>query len=170
MFRKLARAAYRALPFKLQAFSFIRGRFVLPRSIYQHLHFVGPFTVDLGAKRSFRIHSAGTVLENDLFWSGYGGDFERISVQVWAELCRDRSGLILDVGANTGVYALAAAALAPDAEVVAFEPVARMADRLAHNISLNGFPVSIERAAVTDHSGTVTIYDNMESHNYSASS
>jgi FkbM family methyltransferase len=157
------------MPFKRELFELLRGRVRLPRRVYQHLHFAGPFEVHLEYGCSFRIYSTGATVENDLFWSGYGRSWEATSLRVWAALCRNRSGLVLDVGANTGVYALAAAALAPKAEVVAFEPVDRMAQQLARNVELNGFPITIELAAVTDHSGSVSIYDAMIEHNYSAS-
>jgi FkbM family methyltransferase len=167
--RTLARSAYRAIPFKRQLFELVRGRVSLPPQIYQHLHFVGAFSIDLGSGCSFQIHGGGAFVENELFWSGYGGTWERTSLLVWAELCRNRSGLILDVGANTGVYSLAAAALAPAAEIIAFEPVERMAEQLAGNVALNRFRIRIEQAAVSDHSGIVPIYDIMSGHNYSAS-
>src|SRR4051812_23753460 len=112
--RKLVRQAYRALPFRRQLLELVRATMPLPRSLYQHLHFEGPFTCLVEPGRSFRIHSSGMIVENDLFWSGYGQSWEATSLRLWARLCRDRVGLILDIGANTGVYSLAAASLAPD--------------------------------------------------------
>src|SRR5690606_2225067 len=110
----------------------------LPESVYRHLHFEGPFTVRIDAEHEFRIISHGSVIENELFWAGYGQSWEGGSLKVWAALCRQRRGPILDIGANTGVYALAAKALAPKARVIAVEPVARVAAKLRANIALNG--------------------------------
>jgi len=167
--RSLARRLYRAIPLKRQLYGVLRRGPALPHSLYQHLHFEGPFTVKIDQGHSFRIHSDGSQVENDLFWSGFGGGWERTSLRVWAALCRDRRGLILDIGANTGVYALAAAALAPDAEIAAFEPIARMAEQLSANVALNDFAIAVEQKAVSDRSGRLPIYDTMVDHNYSAS-
>lgn len=160
---------YRLIPLKRRLFSHLRKALSLPPSIYQHLHFEGPFTVEIDASHRFRMHSNGTFVENEIFWKGYGGSWEATSLQVWAALCRGQKGLICDIGANTGVYALAAAALAPEASVVAFEPVARMASRLRQNVDLNRFAISVEQMAVSDHSGQVQIFDILTEHNYSAS-
>ncbi|MFC7204250.1 FkbM family methyltransferase [Haloferax namakaokahaiae] len=47
--------------------------------------------------------------------------------------------VVIDVGANTGTYTLAAAASDPSVRVVAVEPNARVADQLTSNIRLNEF-------------------------------
>jgi FkbM family methyltransferase len=167
--RNFVRQTYSAIPFKRQMFQIVRGRVPLPQRLYQHLHFRGPFDVDVAPDRRFHMFSSGHQIENDLFWAGYGGGWEGCSLRVWQALCRDRNGLIFDIGSNTGIYALAAATLAPEAEVVAFEPVARVADQLERNVALNGFPILVERKAVSDRSGRLPIYDNLATHNYSAS-
>ena len=46
-------------------------------------------------------------------------------------------GLFLDVGANTGLYSLLAAAAARAVRVVAFEPMADIAAKLQRNVQLN---------------------------------
>ncbi|ELZ86541.1 S-adenosylmethionine-dependent methyltransferase-like protein [Haloferax elongans ATCC BAA-1513] len=51
----------------------------------------------------------------------------------------DRSDVVVDVGANTGTYSLAAAANAPSAEVVAVEPNPEVADQLRANVEANPF-------------------------------
>ena len=61
--------------------------------------------------------------------------------------------LFIDVGANAGVYALWAADLG--AEVVAVEPSQRASQWLRRNIELNGLPISVLQAALTDFEGTV---------------
>jgi ribosomal protein L11 methylase PrmA len=52
------------------------------------------------------------LVENDLFWAGYAGNWERVSLALWRDLARD-ARCVLDVGANSGVFALAAAAVSP---------------------------------------------------------
>lgn len=169
MLREASKQLYRFMPLKRPLFSLLRRVTSLPPQIYQHLHFEGPFTVAIDAEHEFRIQSYGTYVENEIFWRGYGGSWEASSLQVWAALCRGQTGLICDIGANTGMYALAAAALAPEAKVVAFEPVARMANRLRRNVDLNRGGIMVEQMAISDHSGRVPIFDIMADHNYSAS-
>jgi FkbM family methyltransferase len=167
--RQMTKKLYRAIPFKRQLFEWLRQGPVLPGALYQHLHFEGPFTVEIDSGHRFQLQSYGTYVENEIFWRGYGGSWEATSLRVWAALCREQNGLICDIGANTGVYALAASTLAPEALVVAFEPVARMANRLRRNVELNHFAISVEQMAVSDHSGQVQIFDILTDHNYSAS-
>ena len=64
--------------------------------------------------------------------------WEKESLKIWKELCQT-SDVILDVGANTGVYSLVAKAANPESRVIAFEPVKRTFDRLEHNNNINGF-------------------------------
>lgn len=160
MFKNALRAAYARLPFKRPLFELVR-RFRLPQRLYQHLHFVGPFRSYLG----FRMEAHGEKIENELFW---GGDWERQSLQIWSKLASD-ARVILDIGANTGAYALAAKGANPKARVIAFEPIARIAERMRRNIALNGFDVKVEEVAVSDRTGTATIHDVDDPMNYGAS-
>lgn len=57
--------------------------------------------------------------------------------------CRD-GDRVVDVGANTGVYALSVAAERPDATVVAIEPDPRTVERLRANVETSGFGDRIE--------------------------
>jgi FkbM family methyltransferase len=63
--------------------------------------------------------------------------------------------VVYDVGANTGVYALAVAARRPDARVVAFEPDPAVRSHLAANVRVNGFDnVEVRGEGVGDETGT----------------
>jgi FkbM family methyltransferase len=66
---------------------------------------------------------------------------------------------MIDIGANVGVFTLVGARLVgADGRVDAFEPVPATHDRLLRNIALNGYQcVHPQRAAVTDHSGAVSL-------------
>jgi FkbM family methyltransferase len=165
----LLRRAYATIPFKRPLYAFIRQQLGIVPSFYQHLHFEGPFTVDIDGKHHFAMQSYHDALENELFWGGFGGTWEQMSLKVWAKLCRASEHSIIDIGANTGIYSLTAAALAPSAQIVAFEPVARIAERLAFNASLNGFPITVVCNGVSDHTGRKAIFDTVDGPNYSAS-
>ena len=67
--------------------------------------------------------------------------------------------LVVDVGANTGVYALLAAVVDSAPRVVAFEPIPPVFATLEANIRLNHFShVVAERLALSDHEGEVVFY------------
>ncbi len=146
----------------------IRSVWTPPESIFQHLHFEGAFTVEVAPGARFRLEAHGEQVENDLFWRGFGNGWEGKSLQLWRELVGS-ADFIADVGANTGVYALAAQALRPTAKVLAVEPSARVFDKLRRNIALNGFPIIALDCAVSDKSGQATFYDCAGPHQYSAS-
>lgn len=169
LLRGIARHVYRSIPFKRSLFELARAALPLPQRIYRHLHFRGPFEVSVDEARGFRMVSHGSLIENELFWAGYGKTWEAASLRVWAALCRDRRGTILDIGANTGVYALAAKTLAPEARIIALEPVARVAARLRANVAMNGETIEVVERAISDSSGTMMLSDLPVDHNYSAS-
>jgi FkbM family methyltransferase len=158
-------AIYEALPFKRELMHVVRRAWTPPQTIYRHLHFKGPFRVTAGG-RSFQLIHHGFELENAVFWSGLTGDWEGHSMALWIELCRS-ADVIYDVGANTGIYALVAKSVNPSAEVHAFEPVARVYDKLVSNDELNGFGVRCVKAALSDKDGTATIFDQPSDHVYS---
>lgn len=106
---------------------------------------------------SFRVVSEGRKIENGLFWGGLRAH-EPVSMDAWLEAAEE-AGVVLDIGANSGVYALAAAA-AGAGEVHAFEPVARVHSILKSNFDLNpGFPVHAWHLAVSNASGTALLHD-----------
>ncbi len=133
--KKLLKKAYDLLPFKQPVYTVVRSMAKVPEPIYRHLHFRGVIKVPVSKKESFRITHFGQMIENELFWKGITG-WEPISMELWIRLCR-RSNVIMDIGANTGVYALVAHAVNPQAKIAAVEPVERIHRRLQENINLN---------------------------------
>jgi FkbM family methyltransferase len=63
--------------------------------------------------------------------------FERPVPDVFAALVRAKRGLVLDVGANTGFYALVAVSVDTSVEVHAFEPYPPVLEVLHANVSMN---------------------------------
>ncbi|MBX9757213.1 MAG: FkbM family methyltransferase [Beijerinckiaceae bacterium] len=110
---------------------------------------VGAVTVDL-IERDDRIckHIA----------KGHG--FEPRSLQIWGDLCATRSGMFLDVGAYTGLFAIAASL--HGRSVMAFEPMPKNAARFIENAEANGARRNIQfiEAAVGDRVGQVSIVYN----------
>jgi len=146
----------------------IRAVWTPPERIYQHLYFDGTFSVEVECGAHFRLESHGEQAENELFWRGYGEGWEGRSLVAWRELAKAAT-VIVDVGANTGIFALAAKAVNPDAKVVAIEPARRVAEKLRRNVALNRWDIEIAECAASDFSGRATLYDHPGDHVYSAS-
>lgn len=155
--KHLAKQLYGAIPFKQPLFKALRRWATPPERIYRHLHFKGVITVPVSADKHFRIMHHGYMIENELFWKGLYG-WEGVSMKLWTRLC-EQSQVILDIGANTGVYALVAQAVNPAAKVVAVEPVERIFTLLSENIALNGNRIMGVHAAASDSTGVATLYD-----------
>jgi FkbM family methyltransferase len=88
------------------------------------------------------------------FWYGASA-YERTSLRVWHERART-ARCILDIGAFTGVYSLAAAAVNPEAQIFAFEPVRRTYGRLLLNVQANRFTKAIRPVNMGASSGEGT--------------
>jgi FkbM family methyltransferase len=146
----LAGRFYDRLPCKQPVLSMLKP-LGLPHSIYRHLHFIGEFEVAT-PRGPFRRFHHGDEIENELFWEGLPGRRERVSMELWMGLCQ-KAQVILDVGANTGIYSLVAAAMNPGARVYGFEPITPLFERYERNCRLNGFDVRTFRTALSNAAG-----------------
>lgn len=92
--------------------------------------------------------------------------FERPLPDVFATLVRAKAGLVLDVGANTGFYALIAVSVAPNVEVHAFEPYPPVLDLLHANLTINatGSQVRVFEEAVGREPGHAELHIPDPSH------
>ncbi len=156
--KKILKAIYAAIPFKRQIYSGIRALWTPPESIYKHLHFKGVFSVPINGSRSFKVNHFGLKIENEIFWNGLAGKWEKESLKLWIKLCED-ARVVLDVGANTGIYALVAQTLKPEAKVFAFEPHPVFFNMLKQNVATNKFDIGAFEMAVSDLDGEVVIDD-----------
>lgn len=88
-----------------------------------------------------------------------GGFYEAIELGVLEQVTA-KSNVILDVGANIGLYSCLAAKHAPKrAKIIAFEPVVENQDYLQRNIEQNELPsIVVEPMAVGEKSGDIKIY------------
>jgi FkbM family methyltransferase len=156
--RSLVRSVYSALPFKRTAFMALRAIHVPSERVFRHLHFHGAFRVRIDAAHSFLMMHHGYQIENEIFWRGLEGGWERTSFALWMRLAT-RARTIIDVGANTGIYALMARCLNPDAIVYALEPVDRVYRRLVENVRLNRYDIRCFPQAASHRDGSAVIYD-----------
>lgn len=148
---------YAALPFKKTVFSLLKKIWLPPVSVYQHLHFNGIVKVALDKKKSFKIIHYGHELENELFWKGLYNGWEKYSMRIWVELSANAK-VIFDIGANTGIYSLAARSNNNTASVHAFEPFGAVHKKLVHNASINGYDIYCNCAAISNYTGDAVIY------------
>lgn len=155
---------YSALPFKKQVFLLLR-LFSLPEGVFKHLHFESLISVSI-EKRAFKIYHYGYQLENELFWKGVDGGWEKVSMQIWIAMSI-RSKFIIDIGANTGLFALVSKTVNPGSKVFAFEPVKRVFEKLQRNVEVNQFDVISVCKGISDFKGYATIYDLPTDHVYS---
>jgi FkbM family methyltransferase len=157
---------YKILPFKREIFTVIKRVLPLPKSLYQHLYFSGVFKVKVNSKRSFYLMHFGAKVENEIFWKGLYGLWERQSLKIWTALSEECK-YIFDIGANTGVYAILAKTVNPQSSVYAFEPVNRVFRRLIQNINLNGYEIHAHNIGLSNFDGSGIIYDPGTEHIYS---
>ena len=166
--KKVLKYIYSLIPFKVQLFPIVRNVFHPGEKISRHLHFKGIFKVPVKGNVSFLMRHYGYQVENDIFWQGLTGDWEKKSIELWMKLS-EKAMVIMDIGANTGVYSLISQSLNSKARVIAFEPVERIFHKLQYNMQLNNFAVESVLKAVSDHPGEATFYDTHGEHPYSAS-
>jgi FkbM family methyltransferase len=161
--KKVLKFLYRALPFKKQLYLTLKKVWTPRENIYKHLHFKGVFKVKVDDCTWFELNHYGYQIENEIFWNGLTGGWEKISMAIWIALCK-KSMVIIDIGANTGIYSLVAKATHPAAEVYAFEPVKRVYSKLVDNNRLNGYDVACHELAVSNVDGQALIYDTTDDH------
>jgi FkbM family methyltransferase len=163
--KQLIKKIYKAIPFKQPFFSVVKHIVSLPNSIYKHLYFDGIISFAVNGKK-VKMNQKGYDVENTLFWKGVKGCWEKVSVDLWIKLC-SQSTIILDIGANTGAYALIAKIVNEKATVYAFEPFDIIYDRLVANTKLNNLNIQCVRFAISDYDGVAKVYPESLDHIYS---
>jgi FkbM family methyltransferase len=112
----------------------LRG--LVPHFIWTTLPVELTFEVEVTPEVSFHYCAAyGDRIGQELFWRG-GQAWEGETLQVFIQLAQ-KARLVLDIGANTGFFAMLTCAANSDVEVIAFEPVPRVYERLVENIAIN---------------------------------
>ncbi len=134
---------------------------ILPDSFANRLPFLGSVCINGPDDLCLRFHTYGPRGKDRIalklakrgFW-GYEGETTRI----YLPLVREAHGVI-DIGANTGLFALLAAKANPQCQVLAFEPVPFIFDMLRKNIDLNQLTnIDAVPAAVSDCTGQSTFF------------
>ena len=161
--KRVFKFIYSIIPFKKQVYLGVKSVWTPRESVYRHLYFKGVFKVKVDDRTGFEINHHGYQIENEIFWKGLTGGWEKTSMAVWIALCK-KSDVIFDIGANTGIYSLVAKSIHPEADVHAFEPVKRVYAKLVDNNRLNGYNIVCHELAVSNLDGTALIYDTNDDH------
>ena len=107
-------------------------------------------------------------MERIILSKGLYGAWEKESLKIWAELSKNCS-IIIDIGANTGIYSLIAQNNNPQAKIIAIEPVDINFMVLSQNIKQNLFPIYTEKIALSDKEGIAKMYMLKDRLNYMTS-
>jgi FkbM family methyltransferase len=82
---------------------------------------------------------------------------ERADLILFTELCK-KSSVIIDIGANTGLFSILASKANSDAEIYSIEPYTTNAERLKINTKLNAFKnINIFELAIGEEDGKTEI-------------
>lgn len=109
----------------------------------------------------------GTSEENELYWGGIDNGWEKTSLKMWRKLCVN-TNVVLDIGANTGLYSLVTKALNPTAKVYAFEPLPKVLEYLNYNVEINNYDITVVPKAASNFNGTAKVF-LMEGHDFCTS-
>lgn len=161
-------STYRAIPFKAYFCKCLRWINFPVGKLYCDLHFKGIFKFKIQDK-PIKLISYNSTIENEIFWKGIENGWEKYSIKLWTDLVSDAK-TVVDVGANTGIYSLIAAAKNKNSKIYCFEPSKSMFKKLEKNIEINSFDniMPIEMA-VSNKCGSALFFDVNTQHQYSAS-
>jgi len=131
---------------------------VLPNAVLMRIPVAGRVCLRLpDAKKLYFENDGNDFIATALCWRGIGG-FEASTIRLFLELL-EQSDTVLDIGANTGLYALIAAVHDDRRKVYGFEPVPRIRDYFEANIDSNGLQnIEIVSAAATNYDGEIQLY------------
>lgn len=128
----------------------------LPYFLAKHLNYRGLVAFRLRGK-TLRMRSYNTPIEITIFWKGLFNGREGAELRFWDRAVQN-ADIILDIGANNGVYSLVASTNSK-AKIYAFEPVPLVCNMLRENISLSECRnVEVREMVVGERDGEATLY------------
>lgn len=134
---------------------------LLPDLITNSFPSLGRVSTRLPSGRKLRMISDGDDGKDYIARKVAGRGLERFeaeTMQVFLALL-EHTTTFFDIGANTGIFALAAATSDPSRQAFAFEPVPQIVTRLNANVRLNQLTnLWVEACAVTDHEGELELH------------
>jgi FkbM family methyltransferase len=140
-------------------FMVIRQIFTPSKQLAPRLKFKGRFNVSTGDGHEFKLYNNAFVFETNIFWLGLDKyQWERTTRKLWNRLASE-SDVILDIGANSGLFAVFAKVHNPSARVIAFEPQPNIFYALKKNNEVNNFDIRCEQLALSDRAGEMPFYN-----------
>jgi FkbM family methyltransferase len=105
-----------------------------------------------GVPEFLMFHNNDDVVARSYFWKGRDS-YESTSLKLWSAISK-KSPIVLDIGAYTGIYSLAAASVNLKSKIYSFEALDRIYSRLLVNKLLNNFAnIETFNVIVSDVSG-----------------
>lgn len=145
--RKLARPMYGLM------------RLLQPVFNFKKRTFFDKFKVKTPEGNSFWLYNNAFTLETEIFWIGYNHiNWEKKTREIWSNLAKN-SQVILDIGANTGIFSVIAKAHNEMAKIHAFEPQPNIFKVLEKNNQINHFDIHNHQLALSDESGELPFYN-----------
>lgn len=136
---------------------FIRRK--VPLKISKHLYFTGNFRARMYGEKVVNLVSTGNQIENEIFWKGFDGGHEGLSIQLWVSLIKQiKPKNIWDVGANSGTYGILAKSVFPECNISFFEPIPKAVEMIKQNLSLNQMNGDVFELALGDYDGEGEIF------------
>jgi FkbM family methyltransferase len=133
-----------------------RGR--LPARMLTKIPYVGSVKCNLPNGRSFTLHSDGRdFVASAVYWYGIDG-VEGLSTRAFIDLLNGVE-VVLDVGANSGIYSLIAGSYSEHIRVYGFEPVRAVYEYFANAVSRNQLSnVQPVHGALTNFDGEIEMF------------
>lgn len=153
---KILLSTYKVLPCKRLICHAIKRLKIPNEKFYRDLRFGGKFKVEFDDEEIF-LYNHGGGLENEIFWNGLK-NWEKDTIWLWMKLTKE-SNVILDIGANTGVYSLLSKSINPASEIHAFEPSVHIYNKLVKNVAINEMDINTHDLAISNFTGEQTFYD-----------
>jgi FkbM family methyltransferase len=158
---KLFISIYNFLPGKHFLVKILKKIGLSKHKIYKDLKFKGEFRIEemiQDTKIDFKMISYGGFIENETYWQGLFKSFEPESGKLWIDFVKV-SANILDIGANTGIYSIAAKCVNPSINLYAFEPSKNTYSKFLENRKINQLDFQIFELALSDVNGKQLFYD-----------
>lgn len=131
----------------------------MPERIWRKLPVQTSFDVSLPNGSSFTyLSTLNDGVGRVLFWRGWDG-WEPETCRPFFELAM-HSSVVLDIGANTGLYTMLACAANKSAKVLSFEPVPRVRDALQSHVKINDWQdrCCVVGSAVSNFDGVAPLH------------
>ncbi|MGD1847854.1 MAG: FkbM family methyltransferase [Salibacteraceae bacterium] len=158
MVKAALKKGYQLLPFKKNVFDVLKAVYVPSKDVTKHLHFQGDFKVKVKPGAAFKMQSMGYQIENELYWHGLYDGWERYSQKLWAQLC-EKAEIIVDIGANNGLYSLVARTVNSECTIYAAEPLEFILKNFEYNLGINHMDdIHVLRLAFSDYNGEGVVY------------